>query len=403
MKFFRFKYYNFIFLALIIAILSFSGGYFTAQYKGDFVNQKIFNLDKGASENVDFSLFWDALEKIENKYIGRDDIDYQKILDGAISGMVNSLGDPYTTFLSEEDFESFKESIDGTFEGVGIEIGIKNDILTVISPLEDSPAKRAGLMAGDKILKIDDTVTLDITIDKAVEKIRGQKGTIISLLISREGLDEAKKIEIERDVINVPSIKWSAKENNIAYIQLFRFGADTALNFRAVAKEINSSGNIEKIVLDLRNNPGGFLESSVEIASLFLPEDKLVVVEDYGNGQKDEYKTSGKPLLEGYPLVILVNEGTASASEILAGALNDQKQIQLIGETTFGKGSVQELDTLKKGSALKITVARWLTPSGKSINDEGLKPNIEVKNSLEDFENEKDPQIDKAIEFINNQ
>lgn len=401
MDFLRVRYKNFILVILLAAVISFSGGYLLAQYKGDFITSKISNRQTTFEKEANFKLFWDTLDTIEEKYLNRGGIDYDKLLYGAISGMVGSLEDPYTVFLSPDDLKDFKESIDGTFEGIGAEIGIKNEVLTVISPLENSPAQKSGLRPGDKILKINEELTIDMTVEKAVDKIRGPKGTVVSLLISREGLVEPKQIQIERNIINVPSIKWSAKDENIAYIQLFRFGPDTAGEFTEIAKEINNNQKIKKIILDVRNNPGGFLESSVQISNLFLPDGKLVVTEDYGDGKKDEFKTSGKPLLDNYPMVVLMNKGTASAAEILAGALRDQKGVNLIGETTFGKGSVQELETLKGGNtALKITVARWLTPSGKSINEEGLKPDIEQVMSQEDYDQNKDPQLDKAIEII---
>lgn len=398
MKFIRFKFYNFIFLFIIVILVSFAGGYFFAEPGAVF--KDIFNQPARIDKNeVNLGLFWEALDVIEKKYIGRGVIDYQKIVNGAVSGMVNSLDDPYTTFFNKEELNKFRESIDGVFEGIGAEIGIKNSIITVIAPLENSPAQKAGLRAGDKILKIGDAVTIDMTVEQAVEKIRGPKDTKVSLLISREGWDEAKQIDIVREVINVPSIKWELKNDTIAYIQLFRFGPETGSDFKNIANEVIDS-QADRIVLDLRNNPGGFLETSVEIASLFLPENTLAVSEDYGNGKKDEYKTSGKALLGNYPIVILVNQGSASASEILAGALRDQKNVKLIGEKTFGKGSVQELENLKQGGAIKVTVAKWFTPAGRSITDEGLKPDIEVKN---DENQEKDLQLEKAIGMVKNE
>lgn len=393
MRFIRFKAYNFVLVSLIIATVSFGAGYVFSNPIMDWGD--IFNKGQGTTaENFDLNLFWEALDRIEEKYINRNNLNYQKLVEGAVSGMVNSLDDPYTVFLNESDLQDFREGIDGIFEGIGAEIGVKNRIITIISPLEDSPAQKSGLKAGDKVLKINDAVTTEMTVEEAVKQIRGPKDTVVTLLISREGWSEAKAIEIRRGVINVPSVKWAMKEDDIAHVQLFRFGPETGSDFRRIATEITNS-KAKKIILDLRNNPGGFLETSVEIASVFLPEGKLVVTEDYGNDKKDEYKTSGKPLLENYPLVILMNQGSASAAEILAGALKDQKNIQLIGETTFGKGSVQELESLRSGGAVKITVARWLTPSGKTINDAGIKPDVEVKTTDEP---EKDPQLDKAIE-----
>lgn len=398
MKFIRFKLHNFILLVLLVVLASFGSGYIVSRPTLDLTN--IFNQTNGVSEKeVDLNLFWEVLGEIKEKYIGRDKIDYQEAVEGAVTGMVNSLQDPYTVFLDPDQLREFKEGIEGVFEGIGAEIGIKNNVITVISPLEDSPAQKAGLRAGDKILKIDETVTIDMTVEQAVEKIRGEKDSTVSLLISREGWTEAKQIQIVRQVINVPSVRWAMKDDTIAHVQIFRFGPETTKDFTNIAKEISKS-KAQKIVLDLRNNPGGFLETSVEVASLFLPENKLVVVEDYGNGKKDEYKTSGKPLLENYPLIVLVNQGSASAAEILAGALKDQKNVKLIGETTFGKGSVQELEYLRNGGAIKITVAKWFTPAGKQINDQGLKPDIEIKQPEEIIITDRDLQLEKALETI---
>jgi len=424
MQFIRFKFYNFIAIIIFVALLSFSSGYFVAEPTNNFrFNDLLKTQETSKVENseVDLSLFWAALDKIKEKYINRNDINYDTLVNGAVSGMVNSLGDPYTVFLSPDELKQFEEGIDGVFEGIGAEIGMKNSLITIIAPLENSPAQRAGLKAGDKILKIGDTVTVDMTIEQAVEKIRGPKGTSVALLVSREGWEQAKQIDIQREVINVPSFKWSLKEEKVAYIQLFRFGPETGDELRSVAQEIANS-KADRIILDLRNNPGGFLETSVEISSLFLPENTLVVSEDYGNGKKDEYKTTGKSVLGNYPIVVLVNQGSASASEILAGALRDQKKVKLIGEKTFGKGSVQVLETLKtcNGNStnstksavkkilsskcdvagIKITIAKWLTPSGKSINDEGLKPDIEVKSVEDSQDPEKDIQLDKALEVV---
>lgn len=424
MEFIRFKFYNFITIIIFVALLSFSSGYFVAEPTNSFRFNDLLKTQQSSNvenSDVDFSLFWAALDKIKEKYINRNDINYDDLVNGAVSGMVNSLGDPYTVFLNPDELKQFEEGIDGLFEGIGAEIGMKNNVIIIIAPLENSPAQRAGLKAGDKILKIGDSATIDMTIEQAVEKIRGPKATTVSLLVSREGWEQAKQIDIQREVINVPSFKWTLKDEKIAYIQLFRFGPETGNELRSVAQEIANS-KAERIILDVRNNPGGFLETSVEISGLFLPENTLVVSEDYGNGKKDEYKTTGKAILGNYPVVVLVNQGSASASEILAGALRDQKKAKLVGEKTFGKGSVQVLETLKtcNGNStnssksvvkkilsskcdiagIKITIAKWLTPSGKSINDEGLKPDIEVKSIEESEDSEKDAQLDKALEVV---
>ena len=355
-----------------------------------------------APEDLDFSLFWSAWQTVQEKFVGRNDIDVQQMIYGAISGMVNSLKDPYTVFLQPSDAKRFSEDVNGTFEGVGMEIGIQKDQLQVISPLDGSPAQKAGLMAGDKIFKINGTSTEGMATEEAVNLIRGPKGTEVVLNIFRDGWKDAKDIKIIRETITVPSVKWEMKEGDIAYIKLSQFSKNAELEFgKAVIEILGSSA--KKIVLDLRNNPGGYLEVSQEIAGWFLENGQVVTIEDFGDGQEQNiYKARGSANLLSYPTVILINEGSASASEILAGALRDNRGIELIGETSFGKGSVQEMADLAGGSSLKITVAKWLTPKGYSISEKGLDPDVKVELTEEDYNNGKDPQLDKAIEIIKN-
>jgi len=354
-------------------------------------------------EEIDFSLFWEAYHKLQEKFVDKGKFDNQKILYGAISGMVKSLGDPYTVFFSPEENKRFEEDVKGVFEGVGMEIGIKKGQLQVIAPLEGTPAQRAGFRSGDKIIKINDTETSNLTIDEAVNLIRGPKGTQVTLTIFREEWGKTKEIKIVRDVIEVPSLKWEIKEINgqkIAYIQLYQFSENASFDFRKAAIEILEKSPVQKIILDLRNNPGGYLEVAQQIAGWFLEKGKIVVLEDFGQGNKQEYKAQGPGTFSDYKIVVLINQGSASASEILAGALRDNRGILLIGEKSFGKGSVQEVEKLEEGSSLKITVAKWLTPKGQLITDVGLEPDIKVEMTEKDYEEEKDPQLDKAIEII---
>ena len=355
-------------------------------------------------EEIDFSLFWEVYHKLQEKFVDKGKFDTQKMIYGAISGMVKSLGDPYTVFFPPEETKRFEEDVKGVFEGVGMEIGIKKGQLQVIAPLEGTPAQKAGLRSGDKILKINDTETSDLTIDEAVDLIRGPKGTEVTLTIFREEWKKTKEIKLMRDVIEVPSLKREIKEidgQKIAYIQLYQFSENASFDFRKAAIEILTSP-AQKIILDLRNNPGGYLEVAQDITGWFLEKGKIVVIEDFGQGNKQEYKAQGPGTFSDYKIVILINQGSASASEILAGALRDNRGILLIGEKSFGKGSVQELEKLKEGSSLKITVARWLTPKGQLITDVGLEPDIKVEMTEKDYEEEKDPQLDKAIEIIKN-
>lgn len=358
------------------------------------------NKEIGQPTSVDFGLFWDAWNTIETKYVDRSDLDKQNMIYGAISGLLGALDDPYSVFMPPQESKKFMDDIKGSFEGIGAEIGIRKSILTVISPLENSPAKKAGLMAGDKIFKVDDTPTADLTLDEAVDIIRGEKGTEVILLITRDGFDETKEIKIIRDTIQIPIIKWEIKDDNIAYIQLYHFTESSANQFRKTIKEVLNF-NPKGIVLDVRNNPGGYLEVAVDIASWFLPKGEIVVIEDFGNGDDNKYRSKGYIALENIPTVVLINEGSASASEILAGALRDIIETKIVGEKSYGKGSVQQLEKLKGGSSVKITVAKWLTPSGLNINKEGITPDVEVELTLENIEEMRDPQLEKAIEILN--
>ena len=354
----------------------------------------------GQIKNVDFNIFWDAWRELENKYVGRKEIDRQKMVYGAVEGMVKAAGDPYTSFFTPEESKMLEDDISGSFSGIGAEIGFKKGALTIIAPLKGSPAQNAGLFSGDRILKIDDTFTQDLSLEEAVRKIRGEKGTEVALTIFREGFSEAKEFKIKRDIIKIPIVDWEKKGGDIAYIKIYSFIGDIDAEFRKTAREIIASG-AKKIILDLRDNPGGFLDSAIEMASYFTPKGELVAIEDFGNGaERNEFRSEGYRYFDKTPVVVLINEGSASASEILAGALKDARNITLVGQKTFGKGSVQEVINLPQNTSLKVTVARWLTPSGKSIQDAGIEPDIAVEMTAEDKDQNKDPQLDKALEII---
>jgi len=384
---------NFVLVFLVVAILaSFGFGFWFG--KAQVV------CPVCPPEDIDLSLFWETWKKLEEKFVSPEKLDVQRMIYGAISGMVKSLEDPYTTFITPEDTKKFLEDVTGQLEGVGMEIGIRKGQLQVIAPLEGTPAQRAGLRPGDKIIKIDDTLTIDITIDEAVNLIRGPKGTEVTLMIFREEWQTTKEIKIVRAVIEVPSLKWELKEGNIAYLKLYHFSEKATFDFTKAAIEILNSP-AEKIILDLRNNPGGYLEVARDISGWFLERGQTVAIEDFGQEIEQKiYKAKGNARFLQYPIVILINQGSASGSEILAAALRDNRGIKIIGEKSFGKGSVQELEKLKEGSSLKITVARWLTPSGELITDIGLEPDIKVEMTEEDYEAERDPQLNKAIEVI---
>ncbi|PIS30637.1 MAG: peptidase S41 [Candidatus Portnoybacteria bacterium CG08_land_8_20_14_0_20_40_83] len=397
---------KFISSVIIVILLagSFYGGFWYGKNSRPSIEKVsgVFNKETGKPDSIDFSLFWDSWTQIEEKFVNRSALDYQKMVYGAIDGMVKSLGDPYTAFFPPVESKKFSEDIKGSFDGIGAEIGMRKDILIVISPLEGSPAKKAGLLAGDQILKIDDKATADLNVDEAVNLIRGSKGTQVTLAILREGWSDTKDYKITRDVINVPILKYEIKDiggKKIAYIQLYEFTENAANEFTKKVNEILNS-NAQGIVLDLRGNPGGYLEVAVDIASWFVDGGKLVVSEDFGNGNKNEHTSYGYKKLATYPTVVLIDQGSASASEILAGALRDDNGIKLVGEKSFGKGSVQELENLRGGTSLKVTVAKWLTPSGHSIMEQGLEPDIQVGRTQEDVDAGRDPQLDKALEML---
>jgi len=361
------------------------------------------NLEEGKPASVDFSLFWDAWSQLQEKFVNRGSLDYQKLVYGAISGMLGATGDPYTIFMTPTESEEFSQSLQGNLEGIGAEMGIRKNQLTVISPLENSPAKNAGIKAGDKILKVDDEFTAGMTLDEAVNKIRGPQGTEVRLTVARDGWEETKEFKITRAVIDIPIVRLEMKDagggKTVAYVSLYHFTENSPAEFEKAAREILTSG-ASGIILDLRGNPGGYIDAAVAIADWFLPKSSLVVVEDSGNGQKKENRTSGNAKLSPYETVVLIDGGSASASEILAGALRDNRGIKLVGEKSFGKGSVQQLEEMRGGGSLKITIARWLTPSGQSLMDEGLEPDVKVELTSENLDNGIDPPLEKALELF---
>lgn len=348
---------------------------------------------------VDFELFWKVWNLVESKYVANGELDRQEMFLGAVAGLVDSLGDPYSVFFPPKEAEIFESSVRGNFEGVGMEIGKRDGVLTVIAPLKGTPAERGGIRAGDQILKINDMSTADITVDEAVNLIRGERGTFVKFYIFREGEEEPIEIEVARDVIEIPVLETEQKEGGIFVISFYNFSARSAETFREALREMIRSGST-KMIIDLRGNPGGYLEAAVDISSWFLPMGEIVAREEFGSGEEHLYRSRGYDIFENLPLVILIDRGSASASEIMAGALNEHGIATLVGEKTYGKGSVQELVDLDGGSSLKITIAKWLTPNGRSISEEGLDPDVEVEYTKEDFDAGRDPQMDKAMEIL---
>ncbi len=323
-------------------------------------------------------------------------------MNSAIQGLVRAYGDPYTVYLPPEDSESFAEDISGNFSGIGMEVGMRDEVLTVIAPLPDTPAEKAGLLAGDMIIRIDDESTDSMSIDEAVKLIRGEKGTEVILSIYREGELEIKEISIIRDTIAIPTVETEVIDD-VFVIRLYSFNALAEMKMQEAFREFVKSGK-ENMIIDLRGNPGGYLQSAVAISSYFLPTGKVVVREQYNSEQSEEklYRSQGKTLRNFAPdkVVVLMDGGSASASEILAGALREHGVATLIGTDSFGKGSVQELVDLPNDASLKVTVARWLTPEGVSISHKGLEPDILIKRTPQQRVDGEDPQQEAAIRFL---
>ncbi len=390
------------FSVVVLAVLI--GGAFYYGYERGKENPQInivrgvVNLENGNSEAVDFSLFWDAWKVLENKYVGAQKLDNQNLVYGAISGLVDSLGDENSVFFSPTDAKKFNQDISGQFYGIGAQLDIKDGQLMIVAPLKDSPAERAGLKAGDKIMKVNDKDTYGMIVEEAVKLIRGEQGTTVKLAISRDSFSEPKEFLIIRDIIRVPTID-SKMIGDVAYIHLYNFYEQSPFMFYQAAIEM-ALKNPKGLILDLRDNPGGYLDAAVNLAGWFLKSDSVVVTEEFGSGEIQTYTSYGNSLFKDLPVVILINGGSASASEILAGALKDLKGVKLIGEKSFGKGTVQQLETLKDGSMVKITVAHWRMPGGELIDKNGINPDFEVKISEEDLTADRDPQLDKAVEVI---
>lgn len=418
---------------IAITIILLSGGFFVSGlYLGFGMNPKhvsppesLVNTESALDSRVDFSPFWKAWEVLDEKFVPTKvststltDSATTTIQDrvwGAIGGLTGSLGDPYTVFFPPEESKSFETEISGNFEGVGMEIGIKDEVVTVVAPLKGNPAQKAGILAGDKILAIDEQSTMNMSVDKAVKLIRGKVGTKVKITIAREGKKEPLEFTLTREVINIPTVDTEIKGGKVAagnggkmtdgvfIIKLYNFYSTSPNLFRDALREFIES-DTDKLILDLRGNPGGYLEAAVDMASWFLPLGKVVVSEDFGKKAEGQvYRSKGYNIFNNnLKMAVLVDGGSASASEILAGALKEHGVAKLVGTKTFGKGSVQEVVKITPETSLKVTIARWLTPLGNSISENGLTPDVEIKLTQDDLTKGKDPQTDKAVEVLKN-
>lgn len=394
------KLTNFL-LTLSFVVLIFGSGYKIGEFKSRFSSSQPTVYSQ--QPKVNFDLFWETWNKLQERYVDQKKIDPKKMYLGAIKGMVASVEDPYTFFLTPEENKQTKDDLGGKFEGIGAQLGLKDNRIIIIAPLKKSPAEVSGIKPGDYINKVDDVSIINWTLSQTVSKIRGPKNTKVKLTLERNG----KEIEvvIVRQQIIVSSVEVSY-EKNIAILKVNQFGDNTNDEWNKAVKDIKnkwSNKQVNGMVLDLRDNPGGYLESSVYLASEFLPLGKLIVKQEATLYGDKEYRVSKIGLLMEIPMIVLINKGSASASEILAGALRDHERAQLVGEKSFGKGSVQEALDLSEGAGLHVTVAKWVLPNGDWINSKGIEPKIKVVNEIKDgntITKETDKQLEKAIELL---
>ncbi len=391
---------------VVVLLLVFAGGVFFGQtwsVYGFLTNDdgaveitKVIDLySKTRSPEVTFSQFWDVWDKVKDRHVEQP-VDEVKLFYGAIQGLVDGLEDPYSIYLDPERAKEFSSELSGKFEGIGAEIGIREGFPTVIAPLPGSPAEKAGLRAGDRIFAIDEDEAYGISVEEAVIKIRGKKGTPVVLTVSQNGLASAKDITIIRNTIKIPTIHSEMKEDAVGYIRISHFNDITLKEFKKAVIDILSKSP-RGIILDLRSNPGGYLQTSIDVASEWIQEG-TIVKERFKDGKEKIYPSTGTHRLVGMKTIILVDGGTASGSEIVAGALKDHDAAVIVGEKTFGKGSVQDFEIMPDGSALKLTIAKWFTPKDQAIEGEGIKPDVVIEKMFSDPENEDDDPIDHGLE-----
>ena len=390
--------------ALLAALAFFSGAHFGDDWGLSRGADNLFAANE-AQQTVDLSQFWEVWDLLEERFVSAsstEPLSEEERVAGAIRGVVEAYGDPYTVYLSPEESELFEEDIAGNFEGVGMEVGSRDGTLTVIAPLPNTPAEKAGIRSGDKIISIDGESTRGMSIEAAVRRIRGERGTTVALTILGEGDEELREVKVVRDRILVPTVKTELRDG-VFIIRLFNFSAIAETRFQSALREYAESGT-RKLLIDVRGNPGGFLQSAVNMTGYFLPAGAVGVREDFADGSAERlYRSAGRTLGRYAPqrLAVLIDGGSASASEIVAGALQAHGVATLVGTQTFGKGSVQELVDLGEGASLKLTIARWLTPKGESISEGGLTPDIAVEITAEQREKGEDPQMEAAIKYLN--
>lgn len=378
-------------ISLMFFILGWSLG--SNKFNISFLNNNRIQTENASLPNsLDYKSVNDVYDILRKNYDGELKLD--DVMNGLKNGLAGSTGDPYTEYMSEKEAKDFDSELNGTFSGIGAELSKENDLLIVVSPISGYPADKAGIRPKDVISEIDGEKTYGMSLSKAVEKIRGQSGSTVELTVLRADSDK-QVIKIKRENITIPSVEWSVKKNNVGYIKISRFAEDTADLTKKAATDLKSKG-VKSVVLDLRGNPGGLLESAVDISSIWLDKNQIVVEEKRDKITINTHRASGDNILGGLPTIVLIDEGSASASEIVAGALKDNNKADLVGEDSYGKGSVQQLTPVSSGGLLKITVARWYTPNGRNIDKEGISPDKKVARTIKDIKANKDPQLSYA-------
>jgi len=391
-----------------LAVLLFGGGYKLGQYQTG-----VSQMTVASQRNIDFKLFWDAWDTLQKKYVDTKKVDAKKMYYGAIKGMIASVDDPYTFFMTPTENQQSKDDLGGKFEGIGAQLGMQDNQVVIIAPLKNSPAEKMGIHAGDIIVSVDGKAIKGMPLTQVVSKVRGNKGTTVTLVLSRDGAELT--VKVVRDTIHVESVELTLDEHlsdctsncpRVAYLKVNQFGDTTVDEWEQQVSKVETEwkkGNIAGLVLDLRGNPGGYLESSVYMAGDLLKLGDLVVKQESTTYENKSYSVNRTGRLTDIPLVVIIDRGSASASEILAGALRDHKRAVLVGEKSFGKGSVQEALDLGNGAGMHVTVAKWVLPSGEWINGKGITPSIKVENKVADgntLTRPLDKQLDVAIQQL---
>jgi carboxyl-terminal processing protease len=385
------------FASIVLLAGVFASGYQIGKGNWDFgIGRSAIPANQTLPDELDYSSVNEVYQALKRRFDGQLNVD--DLLTGLKRGLVNAAGDPYTVYLDADEAEEFNEQLNGSFSGIGAELGKKDGQIVIIAPIKGFPAEKAGLKAGDMIIAIDDQDATGLSVEEAVQRIRGEKGTEVKLTIIRNS-QEQLDIKIIRDIITIPSVEYEVKENNIGYIYISRFAEDT-LGLVNEAIDNFKSQNVKGVVLDLRNNPGGYLKTAVDIADIWLEPGRTVLQEKRDGKVSQTYISESNGSLVGMPTIVLINEGSASASEIVAGALKDNNAAQIVGMKSYGKGSVQEVTTFKGGDLLKVTIARWYTPGGKNIDEEGVEPDVQIDISEQDIKASNDSQLNKAIELL---